>query len=59
MKTITLQMPDEVDNAISSHLEILSYDGIKYTKEQYIMKLMQIGLLKNTIELINEGRTRL
>ena len=59
MKTITLQMPDEVDNAISSHLEILSYDGIKYTKEQYVMQLMQIGLLKNTIELINEGRTRL
>jgi len=56
MKTITLEMPDEVDNAICSHLEILSYDGIKYTKEQYIMKLMQIGLLKNTIELINEGR---
>jgi hypothetical protein len=59
MKTITINMPDELDNALNGQIEMLSYDGINYTKEQYMLKLMQIGLLKTAIELINEGRAKL
>ena len=59
MKTITLNMEDVLYDALCSQLEILAADGIKYEKEHYIMKMMQIGLLKTSIELINEGRIQI
>ena len=59
MKIITLYLPDELDNALDMHLALLRRDGTKTTKAELIIKLMRIGLIKQSAELINEGRVEI
>jgi hypothetical protein len=56
MKTITIEMSHEMDNALNCQIEMLSSDGIIYTKEQYILSLLTSALVRQAAELINEGR---
>ena len=57
MKTITLELPDELDDALNTHLDLLKDSGgYNHTKAQLIIKLMRIGLLKESRELLNEER---
>ena len=59
MKTITLEMPDALDDALYMMIRTLEKDGTKCTKAELIIKLMRIGLIKESAKLINEGRTKL
>ena len=56
MKTITIEMSDDMNNAINCQIEMLGSDGIVYTKEQYILRLLTSALVKQAAKLINEGR---
>ena len=56
MKTITINMPDELDEALNTMAAVLKIDGINYTKPELIIKLMRIGLIKESRELLKEER---
>ena len=56
---VQLDVPKELNYALDMHLATLRHDGIKTTKAELIIKLMRIGLLKESAALINEGRIKL
>ena len=49
-------MPDALDDALYMMIRTLEKDGTECTKAELIIKLMRIGLIKESAKLINEGR---
>jgi hypothetical protein len=56
-KLIQIPIPEELDYALSLHLLALKKDGTKTTKAELVIKLMRIGLIKESAKLIKEGRS--
>lgn len=56
-KTVRLILDRDLDYALTIHLLNLRRSSVKTTKAELIVKLMRIGLLKESRELINEERT--
>ena len=57
--SIQIALPNELNYALDIHLAALRRDGTKCTKAELIIKLMRIGLIKESAKLINEGRTEI
>jgi hypothetical protein len=55
-KNIFLVLDSDLDYALTTHLLNLRRSNVKTTKSELIIKLMRIGLLKESRELINEER---
>jgi hypothetical protein len=48
-----------LDNALDMHLSKLRNSGVEITKAELIVKLMRIGLLKESMQLLIEEREQL
>jgi len=55
-KSILLVLDNDLDYALTTHLLSLRRSNVKTTKNELIIKLMRIGLLKESRELLNEER---
>jgi hypothetical protein len=58
VKTIRLILDKDLDYALTMHLLNLRRASVKTTKADLIIKLMRIGLLKESAELIKEERNQ-
>ena len=54
--SIQIALPNELNYALDIHLAALRRDGTKCTKAELIIKLMRIGLIKESRELLKEER---
>jgi hypothetical protein len=59
MTIVTIELSEELNDALDYHVLTLKRAGVRTTKESLIVRLMRIGLLKESTALINEGRTEI
>lgn len=53
---VQIKLDKELDYSLNTHFLNLKRIGVKTTKAEVIVKLMRIGLLKESTELLKEER---